>query len=156
MPIFDTCTPLARASDTGKRSLLLSVVACTFPRQAPPDSFKKLIENAAEATAAAIADGSMQMEVEFPPVPTSKLDDSSLSAYDILEANLRLVVEYHKRLLPLLPSVNKVALTLPDLPERKRAVEFLGDEEPWPGLRAWSLVGGDAQLWRRIFIARSN
>ncbi|KAL3913205.1 MAG: hypothetical protein SGPRY_008067 [Prymnesium sp.] len=110
----------------------------------PPDSFKVLIDQAAQATADAIADGSLQMEVEFPPLPTSKLDDSSISAYDILEANLRLVTEFHKRLLPKLPSVKKVALTLPDLPERKRAVEFLGDEEPWPGLRAWSLVGGDA------------
>ncbi|KAL1529649.1 hypothetical protein AB1Y20_000590 [Prymnesium parvum] len=110
----------------------------------PPESFKQLVEQAAEATAAAISDGALQMEVEFPPLPTSKLDDSSISAYDILEANLRLVLEYHKRLLPLLPSVQNVALTLPDLPERKRAVELLGDDEPWPGLKAWSLVGGDA------------
>ena len=110
----------------------------------PPDSFKTLVEQAADATAAALADGAMQMEVEFPPLPTSKLDDSSISAYDILTANLRLATEFHKRLLPKLSSVKTIALTLPDLPERKRAVELLGDEEPWPGLKAWSLVGGDA------------
>jgi len=84
----------------------------------------------------------MLLEVEFPPVPVSKLDDSSISAYDILAANLQLTLEFAKRVLPRSEQVNQIALTVPDLPERKRASEYFGDAEPWPGLRVHNLVGG--------------
>ena len=53
----------------------------------PPDSFRKLIDDATAAAELAIADGNMLLEIEFPPLPTSKLEDSALSAYDILGAN---------------------------------------------------------------------
>ena len=74
----------------------------------------------------------------------SKLDDSSLSAYDILSANLNFVIEFVKRLKPD-PSKGprKVALTLPDSAERQRAAKYFGDDEPWTGTRLWSLNGGD-------------
>ena len=114
----------------------------TVATSMPPDSFLELIQQAADATVAAISDGNMLLEIEFPPVPTSKLDDSSLSAYDILAANLQLALEFSKRVLPRSETVNQIALTLPDLPERKRAKEYLSDDEPAPGVRLWSLVGG--------------
>jgi len=77
-------------------------------------------------------------------VPTSKLDDSSLSAYDILAANLQFAVEFVKRLkLDDTGAPRRIALTLPDSAERQRAAKYFGDEEPWPGMRLWSLNGGD-------------
>ena len=93
----------------------------------PPDSFKTLLDQTAEAVDMAIADGNLLMEIEFPPVPVSKMDDSSLSAYDILAANLQFVVEFAKRL-PMPAATGKprkIALTLPDSAERQRAALVL-------------------------------
>lgn len=110
----------------------------------PPESFQILLENAAASTDAAIADGQNLIEVEFPPLPVSKLEDSSLSAYDILSANLQFALTYIKQLEKKADgSPRKVALTLPDASERSRALQFFGDEEPWPGTKLWSLNGGD-------------
>ena len=113
----------------------------------PPDSFNMLLDEAAAATDLAIADGQLLIEVEFPPVPISKLEDSSLSAYDILSANLQFVVEYAKRLKKddATGAPRKIALTLPDASERSRSIKFYGDDEPWPGMRLWSLNGGDKE-----------
>eukprot|EP00900_Chrysochromulina_parva_P025111 jgi/Chrpa1/7233/Chrysochromulina_OHIO_Genome00014016-RA len=113
----------------------------------PPDSFKTLIADAADATDAAIAEGTKLIEIEFPPLPISKLDDSSVSSYDVLAANLQFVIEFTKKLkkdattgLP-----RKVALTLPDADEQRRARKFYGDVSPWPGLTLHSLNGGDLE-----------
>ena len=57
--------------------------ASTSTTSMPPDSFAELVAQAASATDAAIADGSYLMEVDFPPLPVSKLEDPSLSAYDL-------------------------------------------------------------------------
>ena len=71
----------------------------------------------------AVANGQYLMEVEFPPLPVSKLEDSALSSYDITGANLQLALELSKRLLRPGGVANggEVALTLPDIPERQRA-----------------------------------
>ena len=60
----------------------------------------KLIDDATASADLAMAEGAVLMEVEFPPVPVSKLEDSALSAYDILGANLNFAVEFAKRLKP--------------------------------------------------------
>jgi len=114
----------------------------------PPDSFQLLLEQAAKSTEDAIADGQTLIEVEFPPLPISKLEDSSLSAYDILSANLQFSVEFVKRLQrdPTTGVPRKVALTLPDSAERQRATKFFGADEPYPGLKMWSLNGGDEKV----------
>ena len=44
----------------------------------PPDSFLELIEHAAESTRLAISEGSLLLEVEFPPLPVSQLDEPGL------------------------------------------------------------------------------
>merc|ERR1719203_2066249 len=110
----------------------------------PQPSFLTLIEQAADATSTAIADGSTLMEVEFPPVPLSKLEDSSISAYDLLQANLQLALEYCKRLRPAIGG-GEIAIALPDIAERERAREVLGDAEPAAGVRLWALNGGDEE-----------
>lgn len=109
----------------------------------PPESFSLLIDEAASATLAAIGDGQRLIEVEFPPLPISKLEDSSLSAYDILSANLQFALEFAKRMPMVDGAPQKVALTLPDSAERQRAAKFFGDDEPFPGTQLWSLNGGD-------------
>ena len=111
----------------------------------PPDSFAELIEHAAESTKLAVSDGGNLLEVEFPPLPISALEDSSLSAADIIGVNLRLCVEYCKKLTgPDGPAGGKpIAITLPDVAELRRAVKYLGDSEPAGNVRLNSL-GGDA------------
>lgn len=119
----------------------------------PPSSFGALLDQAAGATAAAMRDGQLLMEVEFPPLPTSTLENTAVSSYDLLAANLQFALEFAKRLsreLGTSPTDGKsIALTLPDAAERVRAAEFLGcaddDETPQPGMRMWSLSGGDAK-----------
>ena len=110
----------------------------------PADSFQTLLEEAAQSVQAAIADGQTLLEIEFPPLPISKLEDSSLSAYDILSANLQFSLEFVKRLGldPATGAPRKVALTLADAAERRRATQFFGDDEPYPGCKLWSLNGG--------------
>ena len=44
----------------------------------PPDSFLELVEHAAMSTRLAISEGSRLIEVEFPPLPVSQLDEPSL------------------------------------------------------------------------------
>lgn len=134
-------TPVCEAADD---SAAAATATTTDTFSLPPDSFLTLLEQAAASADLAIADGNKLLEVEFPPVPVSKLDDSSLSAYDILSANLNFVIEFVKRLKPD-PSKGprKVALTLPDSAERQRAAKYFGDDEPWTGTRLWSLNGGD-------------
>ena len=95
---------------------------------------------------AAIADGQTLLEIEFPPLPISKLEDSSLSAYDILSANLQFSLEFVKRLGldPATGAPRKVALTLADAAERRRATQFFGDDEPYPG------ADGLEKLWNEV------
>merc|ERR1719424_72438 len=40
----------------------------------PPESFLKLIDDASAAAQQAMDDGCLLMEIEFPPLPTSKLE----------------------------------------------------------------------------------
>ena len=63
----------------------------------PPSSFGALLDQAAGATAAAIRDGQLLMEVEFPPLPTSTLENTAVSSYDLLAANLQFALEFAKR-----------------------------------------------------------
>lgn len=110
----------------------------------PPDSFRLLIDQVAESVEACISDGNLLLEVEFPPVPLSKLEDVSISAYDLLGANLQFTLEMIKRLNPnaATGAPRRVAITLPDASERRRARDYFGADEPWTGARLWSLNGG--------------
>ena len=82
------------------------------------------------------------------------------SAYDVLSSNLRLCVEYCKKLAgPDGPAGGKaIAITLPDVEELRRSSEYLGDAEPWPNVRLNSLGGDTAPdrnplegLWSNVF-----
>tara|TARA_B100000524_G_scaffold336988_1_gene227337 strand:+ start:454 stop:1566 length:1113 start_codon:yes stop_codon:yes gene_type:complete len=114
---------------------------------APPPSFLDLIEQASEATITAVKEGSNLLEIEFPPVPLSRLEDSAISAYDLLSANLQLSLELSKKLAAsgALGEGKSVAITLPDAAERVRASEYLGDDNPAANVKLWALSGGDTE-----------
>eukprot|EP00962_Isochrysis_galbana_P060935 scaffold35993_cov101-Isochrysis_galbana.AAC.2 len=130
-----------------ERRVAPPTIAATGKESVPPPSFLALIEQAVGATQAALADGARLMEIEFPPVPLSQLEDSALSAYDLLSSNLQLSLEFSKKMARVLNKgpEQAVAITLPDAAERVRAAEYLGDSEPAPGVKLWALSGGDAQ-----------
>ena len=85
------------------------------------------------------------------------------SAYDVLSSNLRLCVEYCKKLsrpgqVASLEGGKAIAITLPDVEELRRTMEYLGDAEPWPNVRLNSLGGDSAAdrnplegLWSNVF-----
>ena len=85
------------------------------------------------------------------------------SAYDVLSSNLRLCVEYCKKLsrpgqVASLEGGKAIAITLPDVEELRRTMEYLGDAEPWPNVRLNSLGGDSAPdrnplegLWSNVF-----
>ena len=85
------------------------------------------------------------------------------SAYDVLSANLRLCIEYCKKLsrpgaVATLEGGKAIAITLPDVEELRRTVEYMGDAEPWPNVRLNSLGGDTAPdrnplegLWSNVF-----
>ena len=87
----------------------------------------------------------------------------ALSAYDVLSSNLRLCVEYCKKLsrpgqVASLEGGKAIAITLPDVEELRRTMEYLGDAEPWPNVRLNSLGGDSAAdrnplegLWSNVF-----
>lgn len=131
------------STTTTPATTTLSTPSAPSATTSPPPSFLALLDQACDAANRARADGTLLMEIEFPPVPLSKLDDSSISAYDLLSANLQLASEFAKRILPDLGG--SLAITLPDTSERVRAAEMMGSYEPREGVKLWALEGGDAE-----------
>ena len=62
--------PAPRASEVAEASIAEPSL--------PPNSFAELIKQAASAVELALVDGNTVMEVEFPPLPVSQLEDSNL------------------------------------------------------------------------------
>ena len=82
-----------------------------------PKSFGQCITDAATATASAIADGKMLLEVEFPPLATDVLELPECSAYDVSKANVRLSVDFAAKFAQ---RGTRVAIMLPDTAEMNR------------------------------------
>uniref|UniRef100_A0A6T8PIZ3 DUF1995 domain-containing protein n=1 Tax=Hemiselmis andersenii TaxID=464988 RepID=A0A6T8PIZ3_HEMAN len=85
----------------------------------PPGSFAKCVEQAYLSVQAAIDDGKKLIEVEFPPLPQSALDNSALGADVITDAQIS-----HARQFARYFGDKKVAIVFPDIVERNR---FMGD-----------------------------
>jgi Domain of unknown function (DUF1995) len=66
-----------------------------------------------------------------------------VSTYDVLRANLKLVVDYAKGLLAADDSATKIAVLLPDQAEVDFAVEKLGTAEPFPRVSVVSIRQSD-------------
>lgn len=115
-------------------------------KQPPPSSFYELQQNCVRSTRLARNDGHTLLEVEFPPLPAAVLDMDDVSAYDIAEANLKLAIDFAKGLLAADQDDNapkKIAILLPDEPEKDFAVGKAGSANPYPGIVIGSLRQGD-------------
>lgn len=86
---------------------------------------------AQEATIAALRDGNKLLEVEFPPLSAEDMADSASSGNMITAANLRLAIDFSKRLVR---DGKQVALMVPDADELEVVEEYLGTLEPSPNM----------------------
>lgn len=85
----------------------------------PPNTFYQAISQAFSATTAALDAGHTLLEIEFPPLPASQLESAAVSATDVADANLRLVIDFADRW----ADSRRVTLAFPDRIERDRAEE---------------------------------
>lgn len=107
------------------------------PPAPPPSTFYQAIAQAQGAVDAALADGNMLLEIEFPPLPTSALEDAAVGAYQVSDANVRLAVDFARKYAR---GGKRVVLAFPDLVEKDRAVEQNGEqEEPVENIRFGTL-----------------
>jgi hypothetical protein len=106
----------------------------------PPQTMAQCLQQAQDATVAAIQDGDILMDVEFPPLSADLMEDPNTSAEDLAGANTRLATKYAQNLASTLGK--KVAIMYPDVPELERAVEQSGSNAPQPGVSLHSLRAG--------------
>ena len=128
-------------------------------KQAPPASFYELQQDCVRATRLARRDGHRLLEVEYPPLPANVLEMDDVSTYDVLQANIKLVLDYAKGLLVASSSssssssvatttddqdttkleIKKIAILLPDQAEADFAIEKIGSPNPYPGIVVTSI-----------------
>jgi len=106
----------------------------------PPQTMAQCLQQAQDATVAAIQDGDILMDVEFPPLSADLMEDPNTSAEDLAGANTRLAIKYALNVASTLGK--KVAIMYPDQPELERAVELSGSNAPQPGVSLHSLRAG--------------
>lgn len=112
-------------------------------KQSPPSSFYELLQDSIRATRLAIKDNHKLLEIEFPPLPANVLEMNDVSAYNVIEANLNLAVDFAKGLLASADDVRKIAILMPDEAEKDFAVDKIGSVNPFPGVIISSLRCSD-------------
>lgn len=119
----------------------------------PPSTFFQAIQQAATAVQEALDAGETLVEVEFPPLPAAQLESSAVGAYDVLDANIRLAVDFAK----ILSERDNVAIQFPDFEEKDRAVELNGESDtPAPGVRFGMLKAYSGNLLERLMAPRKE
>lgn len=114
-------------------------------KQSPPASFYELQQDCVRATRLARRDGFKLLEVEYPPLPANVLEMDDVSTYDVLQANIKLVLDYAKGLLAsssetdATSEIKKIAILLPDQAEADFAIEKIGSTNPFPGIVVTSI-----------------
>ena len=114
-------------------------------KQSPPASFYELQQDCVRATRLARRDGYNLLEVEYPPLPANVLEMDDVSTYDVLQANIKVVLDYAKGLLATssdkdsTSEINKIAILLPDQAEADFAIEKIGSNNPYPGIVVTSI-----------------
>jgi Domain of unknown function (DUF1995) len=114
-------------------------------KQSPPASFYELQQDCIRSTRLARRDGFKLLEVEFPPLPANVLEMDDVSTYDVLQANLKLVLDFAKGLMASekdsasFTEIRKVAILLPDQAEADFAIEKVGSRNPYPGIVVTSI-----------------
>ncbi|KAK4529915.1 hypothetical protein CCYA_CCYA02G0772 [Cyanidiococcus yangmingshanensis] len=93
-----------------------------------PSTFYQALTQAVSAVQTALQQGERLLEIEFPPLPSSILNSSTSSAYDVIDANTRLAFDFAKLLQeislekrPGTAPCQRIALIFPDMIERNRA-----------------------------------
>lgn len=120
----------------------------------PPSTFFQAISQAASAVQAALDAGETCVEVEFPPLPAAQLESSAVGAYDVLDANIRLSVDFAKIVAE---KKGNVAILFPDFTEKDRAVELNGESDtPAPGVRFGILRPFTGNLLERLMAPRKE
>ncbi len=94
----------------------------------PPSTFYQALNQAVYAVQAALRRGERLLEIEFPPLPAKLMNSSTSSAYDVIDANTRLALDFAKLLQDFshekqsdTASFQRIALIFPDMIERNRA-----------------------------------
>ena len=95
----------------------------------PPSTFYQAITDAQQATMQAINAGNQLIEIEFPPLPTQVMESTSVSSYDVSDANLRLAIDYAKKFISKDNPSEEVVIVLPDWIEKKRAMDMYNSTE---------------------------
>jgi hypothetical protein len=106
----------------------------------PPKSFQMCAEQAYLSAKAAIDAGHKLLEVEFPPLPQSAMDNGAIGAYTILDAQIQ-----HARNFARFFEGKNVAIVFSDAEERNMFVddETYGIMSPRrPGAVRYSALGG--------------
>jgi Domain of unknown function (DUF1995) len=99
----------------------------------PPSTFYQAIQQAVTAVQTALEAGEKLLEVEFPPLPTAQMESSAVGAYDVMDANIRLAVDFCR---PFAKAGKRIAVQFPDFIEKDRAVGQNNEmDEPVEGIR---------------------
>lgn len=94
----------------------------------PPQSIGQCLQQAVSAAVDAANNGTILMEVEFPPLPADQLEAAETSAYDVSKSNTELAIKFAEAFGRRLDK--KVAILYPDTAELERAVEDCGTASP--------------------------
>lgn len=120
----------------------------------PPSTFYQAIQQAAGAASAALAAGEKLIEVEFPPLPTSRMESSTVGAYEVLDANIQLAVDFARSFAK---EGKRIAIQFPDFVEKDRAVGNNNEmEEPVDGIRFGTLRDDGAGSFLERIWAKPN
>jgi hypothetical protein len=99
----------------------------------PGRTFMDCVKQAAAGAKSVLSNGDTLIEIEFPPLPQSYLDDSASSARDIADANTRWALEFAKTFTEL----GEVKLLYPDIAEVRDAIKYVdlpGGASPFPNM----------------------
>jgi hypothetical protein len=99
----------------------------------PARKFIDCVRQASVATRKALDAGEKLIEVEFPPLPSEVLEDSSSSARDIADANTRWAIEFSQSLADL----GQISMIYPDDAELEDAIKYVdepGGANPYPNV----------------------
>jgi hypothetical protein len=129
-------------------------------KESPPSSFWELHPKSVRAVLAAMKDGHRLLEIEYPPLAASVMEQDDIGAYQVSRANFDLALEFCKSLrttAQLLMNQDddlNIAILFPDDAELKIAMDdnkkynvnmMAGDpQKPYPGIMISSLrTNGD-------------
>jgi len=120
-------------------------------RTPPPKSFRMCVEQAYLSAKQAIEDGHKLIEIEFPPLPQSAMDNEAIGADTILKAQIQHSTDFAK-----LFKNKKTAIVFADIVERNRFIddETSSNPQSWRGnIRFTALKGGfKGSLIERVWI----